>query len=1692
MTTDFSRLMIIGIVILKMDIPPRMAAMRIVQILVWCYVITTTNEAASLGQNCNEATPCGYIGGLCNASKICVCDTGGGYGEFNGECKSNSITVSLSGPGSGVLYGSSTSLTVTITTAVAATSVAWQKVASGGSLTSITVDSTKYTQTGDPGSGTVILTINNINYSDEASYQVQVTNGLGITNTSKQVEVDVTGDPPSVSVSGPTQSGDTVTNGCTATVTADSPAITAIKWTKDGTEIDIANSGGKYSGGTVNNPALIINTIGSSDRGVYRCVATNAAGFTTSYNNVNLIPPGVTISGLHPSVEYGEKATLVGSYGSVLEVTSIKWQKIQNGSPKDINISDGKYSGSIVTGKNPQLVINSANFNDRGLYQMEVSNGVGSSSSNPLILNVTGGNLAVVIVGTDLRGRYGGSVMIECNVTGPEVRNILWKKYRNSNFLQDITIDGTKYTGGSVPSPSVTINSLTTNDAGQYQCIASNPGGTYSSDKKATVTVVYGQFNEDCTDAELCDSNEHLTCYISDSKCFCDNDHYHNNQICYPRFYLTPTIIKTSSTTSNFSVFWNHPSTDYNLFNSHSVSWKASGSSLASTESTGRAATSYTVSSGIVSGQLYIVTVSSVVGLTNPISTIYVSSQEWTVRLYPHPPGSILNSSSFAYNNLILKWTPPSNTIITKYEVTIDQKSYNTTNNNPLLSFTEEFTPGKYHDVSIVTISGASIEEKRSTTHRERIRITQTKPDPPTNLACPQQPKDISLEISWMPPTNPNGQIVRYQIHVNLGDRIIDTPNNATSYNVVGLSPEKMYNFTVRTINDAVDTKNVSDSSGAINCSTKAGVSSPPTQLSVNEVQSRGFQVRFGKPEIITGQLAAYKIIILEGLDCVQQIIIEGNCPQCMSTNGCPYTKTETRLDITKPVIYPATGLKPYTKYIVKVAAVNGNGEGRFSNATAKTDEEIPQKPGQIAATHIEAKSLTLSWSVAYPSPGNTTYTIYVYEGTDDTGMNFNLRQPKLNTYGFYKKSASIDELEEYWPYRFKVDASTIKGNTTSDLSNIVRTKQAAPEEVENFTVKIKDGDYRMAYVYWNIPSPKNRNGVLQSYHFSIRHNHTGTEIMGTIPVSLTTQLVEKNFTVEPEEVYSVTVYVTNNESVSGQEVSQNYRVPAGPPPLDNNKELITTRPGDHKPSLQTITVEVNTDFFKNDLNGKQVFFGIAVCEKSKCASQGTSTVKREWEGLPNWHKASKAGFPLYRVTSEAYMENIRSTFTGSRWKRSSSSEFIIGEDTICPLLDSYVYCNGPLNPGQSYSYSNVIVFACTNGGCTHSEQIGPYNTLVVEKIEGTSNLGVIVGSITGVIVLLVIVVLVYRKGRNRKNQNDANTYADLEFSQRFKDEQVYLKLDRGIRPKKTSIPINLFVSHVEDLMKDSKLKICHEFSNILLSNSKGSTRIGQSKNNVPKNRSSIVPYDFNRVKLLEGGKGSQNDYINASFILTQHYIITQYPLPKTIGHFWQMVWEQNVPTIVVLSDDSNDNIKGDQYFPVADGAVLSMGGIDVELLATFNILERASLRKIRLSKNSFLRGKELKNVNHYQMYGLNMANLSEELLSCISLIKSNEKDIKDTGPFIVHGGCSGTDYSGVFISTDYLVKSVEAGARDVDVYGTALSVMNERMLTINTEEQYSTIYTCLQKYFVSKAGAKTCDEDFERKSTAGTYEYLP
>ncbi|XP_054440523.1 tyrosine-protein phosphatase non-receptor type 3 isoform X2 [Pteronotus mesoamericanus] len=90
---------------------------------------------------------------------------------------------------------------------------------------------------------------------------------------------------------------------------------------------------------------------------------------------------------------------------------------------------------------------------------------------------------------------------------------------------------------------------------------------------------------------------------------------------------------------------------------------------------------------------------------------------------------------------------------------------------------------------------------------------------------------------------------------------------------------------------------------------------------------------------------------------------------------------------------------------------------------------------------------------------------------------------------------------------------------------------------------------------------------------------------------------------------------------------------------------------------------------------------------------------------------------------------------------------------------------------------------------------------------------------------------------------------------------------------------------------------------------------------NLDKNRyKDVLPYDTTRV-LLQGNE----DYINASYVnmeipaanLVNKYIATQGPLPHTCAQFWQVVWDQKLSLIVMLTTlTERGRTKCHQYWP--------------------------------------------------------------------------------------------------------------------------------------------------------------------------------
>lgn len=98
---------------------------------------------------------------------------------------SGSITVTLTTQSISVVYGSDKVLIASITSEVPLNPIKWLN-----GLTELVIALPKYTQN---GVGPITLTIHNVDFTDSGNYQVEVSNLAGITSTSNQVLLTVTG-----------------------------------------------------------------------------------------------------------------------------------------------------------------------------------------------------------------------------------------------------------------------------------------------------------------------------------------------------------------------------------------------------------------------------------------------------------------------------------------------------------------------------------------------------------------------------------------------------------------------------------------------------------------------------------------------------------------------------------------------------------------------------------------------------------------------------------------------------------------------------------------------------------------------------------------------------------------------------------------------------------------------------------------------------------------------------------------------------------------------------------------------------------------------------------------------------------------------------------------------------------------------------------------------------------------------------------------------------------------------------------------------------------------------------------------------------------------------------------------------------------------------------------------------------------
>ncbi|XP_033112583.1 tyrosine-protein phosphatase non-receptor type 13-like isoform X2 [Anneissia japonica] len=227
---------------------------------------------------------------------------------------------------------------------------------------------------------------------------------------------------------------------------------------------------------------------------------------------------------------------------------------------------------------------------------------------------------------------------------------------------------------------------------------------------------------------------------------------------------------------------------------------------------------------------------------------------------------------------------------------------------------------------------------------------------------------------------------------------------------------------------------------------------------------------------------------------------------------------------------------------------------------------------------------------------------------------------------------------------------------------------------------------------------------------------------------------------------------------------------------------------------------------------------------------------------------------------------------------------------------------------------------------------------------------------------------------------------------------------------------------------------------------------------NKDKNRyRNVLPYDKTRVT-LQNGDGS--DYINASHIQMKvgtnelQYIACQGPLPNSLVDFWQMIWEQKVSVIAMVTMDiENGKVKCHRYWPSStDSPVVVTDRFEIRL-DSLQTLENFDIRRMTITN---LKTSEIQHVSHLNFTTWPDHGVPTTSIHLLRYIKYMRR-IHQSGPIVVH--CSaGIGRTGTLITIDTMMNLVDQNEQ-FKIYDIVKELRRQRHGMIQTKDQYIFCY---------------------------------
>ncbi|KAL8565342.1 hypothetical protein ACOMHN_029037 [Nucella lapillus] len=233
------------------------------------------------------------------------------------------------------------------------------------------------------------------------------------------------------------------------------------------------------------------------------------------------------------------------------------------------------------------------------------------------------------------------------------------------------------------------------------------------------------------------------------------------------------------------------------------------------------------------------------------------------------------------------------------------------------------------------------------------------------------------------------------------------------------------------------------------------------------------------------------------------------------------------------------------------------------------------------------------------------------------------------------------------------------------------------------------------------------------------------------------------------------------------------------------------------------------------------------------------------------------------------------------------------------------------------------------------------------------------------------------------------------------------------------------------------------------------------------KNRyKTIIPNEHTLVVLPDADQDPLSSYINANYIRGYEremhaYVATQGPMAHTIEDFWQMVWHQRAPIIVMITKlKEKSKPKCENYLPEHYGIYG-----DIEVTVTKVIQKKGYVvRHLHLKSEG-----ESRLLLHFWYTAWpdhkppDSPSMLLELVKEVELRRYRTDGITPRGPVVVH--CSaGIGRTGCFVAISIGIRQLRE-EHSVDILGVVCGMRLDRGGMIQTHEQYDFVHQALCEY---------------------------